>query len=57
MHTHDKLNRKAATNHQFTRSIHHFREFQSRNYQTEIAAQFDIALHSTQKIAKNRKQT
>ncbi|QGH35071.1 hypothetical protein GI584_13915 [Gracilibacillus salitolerans] len=57
MHTHFKLNRKAATNHQYTKNAHQFHEFQARNYQTEIAAQFDIPLHSTQKIAKNRKQT
>ncbi|WP_163582271.1 hypothetical protein [Gracilibacillus saliphilus] len=57
MHTHYKHNRKAATNQQYTKNSHYYHEFQQRNYQTEIAAQFDIPLHSTQKIAKNRKQT
>ncbi|MGP4041748.1 hypothetical protein ACTWP4_17860 [Gracilibacillus sp. D59] len=57
MHTHYKHNRKAATNHQYTKNGPHFPEFQLRNYQSEIAAQFDIPLHSTQKLAKNRKQT
>ncbi|GAE94128.1 hypothetical protein JCM21714_3262 [Gracilibacillus boraciitolerans JCM 21714] len=57
MRTDYKQNRNAATNHFNTQKIHQFNEFQSREYQTEIAASFDIALHSTQKVTKNKKQT
>ncbi|WP_156416112.1 hypothetical protein [Gracilibacillus massiliensis] len=57
MHTSYKHQRTAATNHFQTNHVHHFKEYQLRDYQTEIAAQFDIALHSTQKLSKNKKRT
>ncbi|SHN09688.1 hypothetical protein [Gracilibacillus kekensis] len=57
MRTSYKHKRTAATNHFQTNHTHQYKEYQQRDYQTEIAAQFDIALHSTQKIAKNKKRT
>ncbi|WP_175480408.1 hypothetical protein [Gracilibacillus ureilyticus] len=40
-----------------TQPLHHFPEFKRRDYQTEIASQFGITLHSTQKVRKMEKPT
>ncbi|MFC4404017.1 hypothetical protein [Gracilibacillus xinjiangensis] len=43
--------------HHHSQRINDFAEFRKRDYQTEIAAQMDISLHSTQKNKKMQKPT
>ncbi len=57
MHTSYKHQRNTASDHFQTKHVHQFKEYQPRDYQTEIAAEFNIALHSTQKSPKNKRRT
>ncbi|UOQ47335.1 hypothetical protein MUN88_14830 [Gracilibacillus caseinilyticus] len=55
MRTNDNFNRHSVTEKQFLRSMQQMTEWQLRHYQTEIADQFHIPLHKTQRMPKIRK--
>ncbi|WP_153406306.1 hypothetical protein [Gracilibacillus oryzae] len=52
-----KQQKSLFSSHHGPHQLHQFSEFRVRDYQTEIADQIGITIHSTQKMKKMQKPT